>query len=63
MKLFGYEMFDLKQAFDFFLRALVGGLHTVYSKCKKMNIHPIVCNTDQVRIFSTAPATTNIKKY
>ena len=31
-----------------FLKNLVGGLHTVYTKCKRLDIHPLVCNVEQV---------------
>ncbi|XP_022252436.1 dachshund homolog 1-like isoform X2 [Limulus polyphemus] len=41
----------LPQAFELFLKHLVGGLHTVYTKLKRMNINPIVCNVEQVRIL------------
>ena len=30
---------------------LVGGLHTVYTKLKRLEITPIVCNVEQVRIL------------
>ncbi|XP_064483095.1 dachshund homolog 2-like [Ornithodoros turicata] len=41
----------LPQAFDLFLKHLVGGLHTVYTKLKRLGISPIVCNVEQVRIL------------
>ncbi|XP_076360100.1 dachshund homolog 2-like isoform X2 [Tachypleus tridentatus] len=41
----------LPQAFELFLKHLVGGLHTIYTKLKRMNITPIVCNVEQVRIL------------
>jgi len=41
----------LPQAFELFLRNLVGGLHTVYTKLKRLDIVPIVCNVEQVRIL------------
>ncbi|XP_070391680.1 dachshund homolog 1-like [Dermacentor albipictus] len=39
------------QAFELFLKHLVGGLHTVYTKLKRLGISPIVCNVEQVRIL------------
>jgi len=41
----------LPQAFEVFLKHLVGGLHTVYTKLKRLDIVPIVCNVEQVRIL------------
>lgn len=41
----------LPQAFELFLKHLVGGLHTVYTKLKRLGISPIVCNVEQVRIL------------
>lgn len=41
----------LPQAFELFLKNLVGGLHTVYTKLKRLDIVPIVCNVEQVRIL------------
>ncbi|KAH8025228.1 hypothetical protein HPB51_005424 [Rhipicephalus microplus] len=38
-------------AFELFLKHLVGGLHTVYTKLKRLDITPIVCNVEQVRIL------------
>ena len=31
------------------MKNLVGGLHTVYTKLKRLNITPLVCNVEQVR--------------
>ena len=36
------------KAFDLFLKHLVGGLHTVYTKLKRLSITPLVCNVEQV---------------
>merc|ERR1719151_448166 len=44
-------MLCLPQAFELFLKNLVGGLHTVYTKCKRLDIHPLVCNVEQVRVL------------
>ncbi|XP_028835853.1 dachshund c isoform X2 [Denticeps clupeoides] len=47
----GVELLCLPQAFDLFLKHLVGGLHTVYTKLKRLDIIPVVCNVEQVRIL------------
>lgn len=47
----GRELICLPQAFDLFLKHLVGGLHTVYTKLKRLGITPVVCNVEQVRIL------------
>ncbi len=47
----GQELICLPQAFDLFLKHLVGGLHTVYTKLKRLEISPVVCNVEQVRIL------------
>ncbi|XP_030636140.1 dachshund c [Chanos chanos] len=47
----GNELICLPQAFDLFLKHLVGGLHTVYTKLKRLEITPVVCNVEQVRIL------------
>ncbi|VUZ49840.1 unnamed protein product [Hymenolepis diminuta] len=41
----------LPQAFELFLKQFVGGLHTVYTKLKRLDIQPVVCNVEQVRIL------------
>lgn len=45
------ELICLPQAFELFLKHLVGGLHTVYTKLKRLEIIPVVCNVEQVRIL------------
>ncbi|XP_076312239.1 uncharacterized protein LOC143225914 isoform X4 [Tachypleus tridentatus] len=45
------DLLCLPQAFDLFLKHLVGGLHTVYTKLKRLGITPIVCNVEQVRLL------------
>ena len=47
----GRELICLPQAFELFLKHLVGGLHTVYTKLKRLEITPVVCNVEQVRIL------------
>ena len=47
----GETMLCLPQAFELFLKHLVGGLHTVYTKLKRLDIVPVVCNVEQVRIL------------
>jgi hypothetical protein len=44
----GKNLICLPQAFEMFLKNLVGGLHTVYTKLKRLDIVPIVCNVEQV---------------
>ena len=44
-------MLCLPQAFELFLKQLVGGLHTVYTKCKRLDIIPVICNVEQVRVL------------
>jgi len=50
-KVDGRELICLPQAFELFLKHLVGGLHTVYTKLKRLDITPVVCNVEQVRIL------------
>ncbi|KAG1714498.1 Dachshund 1 [Nymphon striatum] len=47
----GETLLCLPQAFELFLKHLVGGLHTVYTKLKRLEVTPIVCNVEQVRIL------------
>jgi hypothetical protein len=47
----GKEMICLPQAFEVFLKNLVGGLHTVYTKLKRLDIVPVICNVEQVNCF------------
>nr|AFC87777.1 dachshund [Schmidtea mediterranea] len=47
----GRQLICLPQAFELFLKHLVGGLHTVYTKLKRLEIVPVVCNVEQVRIL------------
>ena len=47
----GETMLCLPQAFELFLKNLVGGLHTVYTKLKRLGIEPLVCNVEQVRVL------------
>ena len=41
----------LPQAFEAFLKHLVGGLHTVYTKLKRLEVTPVICNVEQVRLL------------
>ena len=47
------KKYDMKivnvQGYEMFLRHHVGGPHTIYAKCKRLNIHPLVCNIEQVK--------------
>ncbi|KAK6168352.1 hypothetical protein SNE40_020906 [Patella caerulea] len=45
------ELICLPQVFELFLKHLVGGLHTVYTKLKRLDVTPTVCNVEQVRIL------------
>ncbi|XP_030018643.1 dachshund homolog 2-like isoform X1 [Sphaeramia orbicularis] len=47
----GHELICLPQVFDLFLKHLVGGLHTVYTKLKRLDITPVVCTVEQVRVL------------
>ncbi|XP_050969240.1 dachshund b isoform X2 [Labeo rohita] len=47
----GQELICLPQVFDLFLKHLVGGLHTVYTKLKRLDINPVVCTVEQVRVL------------
>uniref|UniRef100_A0A672MSV1 Dachshund homolog 2-like n=1 Tax=Sinocyclocheilus grahami TaxID=75366 RepID=A0A672MSV1_SINGR len=47
----GRELICLPQVFDLFLKHLVGGLHTVYTKLKRLDINPVVCTVEQVRVL------------
>jgi len=47
----GKTMLCLPQSFELFLKNLVGGLHTVYTKCKRLEVMPMICNVEQVRVL------------
>uniref|UniRef100_A0A673GCN0 Dachshund b n=1 Tax=Sinocyclocheilus rhinocerous TaxID=307959 RepID=A0A673GCN0_9TELE len=47
----GHELICLPQVFDLFLKHLVGGLHTVYTKLKRLDVNPVVCTVEQVRVL------------
>ncbi|KAM9332790.1 dachshund homolog 1-like [Pholidichthys leucotaenia] len=47
----GAELICLPQVFELFLKHLVGGLHTVYTKLKRLRICPVVCTVEQVRVL------------
>ncbi|MED6242824.1 Dachshund 2, partial [Ataeniobius toweri] len=47
----GAELICLPQVFELFLKHLVGGLHTVYTKLKRLRISPVVCTVEQVRVL------------
>uniref|UniRef100_A0AC34FPE9 SKI/SNO/DAC domain-containing protein n=1 Tax=Panagrolaimus sp. ES5 TaxID=591445 RepID=A0AC34FPE9_9BILA len=50
------QMVCLPQVYELFLKQLVSGLHTVYTKLKRLNIHPVICNVDQVRALRSLGA-------
>ncbi|KAM6912113.1 dachshund a [Lycodopsis pacificus] len=45
------ELICLPQVFELFLKHLVGGLHTVYTKLKRLHVSPVVCSVEQVRVL------------
>ncbi|EFP04396.1 CRE-DAC-1 protein [Caenorhabditis remanei] len=47
----GKEMICLPQVYEIFLKNMVGGLHTVYTKLKRLYINPMVCNVEQTQDF------------
>ncbi|CAN9501210.1 unnamed protein product [Ophioblennius macclurei] len=47
----GSELLCLPQVFQLFLKHLVGGLHTVYTKLKRLRVSPVVCTVEQVRVL------------
>ncbi|VDM43165.1 unnamed protein product [Toxocara canis] len=52
----GRHMICLPQLYEIFLKTLVGGLHTVYTKLKRLEIRPVVCNVEQVRALRSLGA-------
>ena len=58
----GKTMLCLPQAFELFLKNLVGGLHTVYTKCKRLEIMPMICNVEQVERISSDHFQKNLLK-
>ncbi|GMS88586.1 hypothetical protein PENTCL1PPCAC_10761, partial [Pristionchus entomophagus] len=50
------EMICLPQVYELFLKTMVGGLHTVYTKLKRLEICPLVCNVEQVRALRSLGA-------
>ncbi|VDM53281.1 unnamed protein product [Angiostrongylus costaricensis] len=49
-------MLCLPQVYELFLKNMVGGLHTVYTKLKRLEITPIICNVEQVRALRSKNA-------
>jgi hypothetical protein len=47
----GDTMLCLPQVFELFLKHLVGGLHTIHSKLKRLDIVPMVCTVEQIRLL------------
>ncbi|KAK0419594.1 hypothetical protein QR680_014224 [Steinernema hermaphroditum] len=52
----GQVMICLPQVFELFLKKYVGGMHTVYTKLKRLNIEPLICNVEQVRALRSLGA-------
>uniref|UniRef100_A0A915DU85 SKI/SNO/DAC domain-containing protein n=1 Tax=Ditylenchus dipsaci TaxID=166011 RepID=A0A915DU85_9BILA len=50
------HMICLPQVYELFLKQLVGGLHTVYTKLKRLHIYPLICNVEQVRALRSLGA-------
>uniref|UniRef100_A0A915APW5 SKI/SNO/DAC domain-containing protein n=1 Tax=Parascaris univalens TaxID=6257 RepID=A0A915APW5_PARUN len=55
-EVFGRQMICLPQLYEIFLKSLVGGLHTVYTKLKRLEIHPLICSVEQVRALRSLGA-------
>ncbi|VDK46610.1 unnamed protein product [Anisakis simplex] len=51
-EVFGRQMICLPQLYEIFLKNLVGGLHTVYTKLKRLEIRPVVCSVEQRKIHA-----------
>ncbi|CAD6199346.1 unnamed protein product [Caenorhabditis auriculariae] len=52
----GKEMICLPQVYELFLKNMVGGLHTVYTKLRRLDITPLICNVEQVRALRSLGA-------
>ncbi|WKY03090.1 hypothetical protein Q1695_016412 [Nippostrongylus brasiliensis] len=52
----GTDMLCLPQVYELFLKNMVGGLHTVYTKLKRLEITPVICNVEQVRALRSKNA-------
>ncbi|CAB3402227.1 unnamed protein product [Caenorhabditis bovis] len=52
----GKEMICLPQVYELFLKNMVGGLHTVYTKLRRLDINPLICNVEQVRALRSLGA-------
>ncbi|CAI5444806.1 unnamed protein product [Caenorhabditis angaria] len=50
------EMICLPQVYELFLKNMVGGLHTVYTKLRRLDINPLICNVEQVRALRSLGA-------
>ena len=47
----GEDLLCFPQVYEYFLKDLVSGMHTVYTKLKRMNIQGKNCNVEQVRMM------------
>lgn len=52
----GEDLLCFPQIYEYFLKDLVSGMHTVYTKLKRMNIHGRNCNVEQVRMMRSVGA-------
>ncbi|XP_020917495.1 dachshund homolog 1 isoform X2 [Exaiptasia diaphana] len=52
----GEDLLCFPQVYEYFLKDLVSGMHTVYTKLKRMNIQGRNCNVEQVRMMRSVGA-------
>ena len=55
-KVDGEDLLCFPQVYEYFLKDLVSGMHTVYTKLKRMNIQGRNCNVEQVRMMRSVGA-------
>ena len=52
----GEDLLCFPQVYDYFLKDMVSGMHTVYTKLKRMGIQGKNCNVEQVRMMRSVGA-------
>lgn len=52
----GEDLLCFPQVYEYFLKDMVSGMHTVYTKLKRMNISGKNCNVEQVRMMRSVGA-------
>ena len=52
----GEDLLCFPQIYEYFLKDMVSGMHTVYTKLKRMNITGKNCNVEQVRMMRSVGA-------